>query len=351
MIESSKERLEQLVKDGLGLARNREVAKNILSLLFPKVEEVEPTFLPTNTNLHERRIRRRVSIADYSENYFTLTPDPDDWSQLEFEKILGNSPEDAFNALERKLAFAPVERKSDLRRNFLELLEAEFSSRKMLNEAWVLTILDHSKELLVEKDEETKFLFTFGNFDRLRWLLRNGIERLPVEERASILRTAIAQASDMSVLADLIRGLIGDTNPNGSKSRDRQNFLGESSDEIAQQLLSRIRDLSRSGQIWTQSDPGRLLWFWWGANHEDEVRLFTSSAMETETGLRGLLVIPISLVRSSAGNYEHVGQEWSRVIDIDALEKKAHKLLEESSPTDRQIAARFLEALQRGLDN
>jgi dsDNA-binding SOS-regulon protein len=183
MIDSPKERFEQLVRSGLELARNKEVATNILAMLFPKVDKIEPTFLPTSTNLQERRLRRRVSIADFSENYFTLTPDPDDWSQTEFRKIIEGSPEDAYATLARKTAFASSERQADLRRTFLELLEAEFSSRKKLSEAWLLTILDHSPEMLAEKDEERASIFTVSNSDRMRWLIQNGIEQLSIEER------------------------------------------------------------------------------------------------------------------------------------------------------------------------
>ncbi|RDV04991.1 hypothetical protein DXH78_10710 [Undibacter mobilis] len=72
--------------------------------------------------------------------------------------------------------------------------------------------------------------------------------------------------------------------------------------------------------------------------------------MQDIDSLRVLLEIPLSLVRSSAGNYRHVGKFWSSVVDLDALKIKALRLSEngDASEADRRRVAEFIEALKRG---
>jgi hypothetical protein len=166
----------------------------------------------------------------------------------------------------------------------------------------------------------------------------------------SILRSAILKARDLSVLADLIRGIAGDANPNGSKSTKGPIFLGENTGSVALDLLTRVRELAHDGEIWAQSAPAQLLWFWWGANYEAEVKTFTTAAMEDETGLQNLLVVPISLVRSSSGDYEHVSPTWSYIVDLEALAKKANQLIKNGTTAEQQAAHRFIAALNRGAD-
>jgi hypothetical protein len=119
---------------------------------------------------------------------------------------------------------------------------------------------------------------------------------------------------------------------------------------VALDLLTRVRELAHDGEIWAQSAPAQLLWFWWGANYEAEVKTFTTAAMEDETGLQNLLVVPISLVRSSSGDYEHVSPTWSYIVDLEALAKKANQLIKNGTTAEQQAAHRFIAALNRGAD-
>ena len=57
----------------------------------------------------------------------------------------------------------------------------------------------------------------------------------------------------------------------------------------------------------------------------------------------------VSLVRSTAGNYERVPNYVGKIVDLDKLESLARDLAQHEVGTDeRYLADRFLKALERG---
>ncbi|RTL63189.1 MAG: hypothetical protein EKK42_29140 [Pseudonocardiaceae bacterium] len=349
MSDEEKKRFDRLIETGLSLAKNREGARHALAFLFPKAEKSIHTYLPPDADVNIRRIKRRVSIAEFSENYFSLSPQLNDWSKPEFEQKFGEGPTETFELLAQKIAFAPEEERPDLRRTFIELLDAEFSSRAEINQEWLDAIINASQTLIRNKDEEAKFLFHFDNLDRLRWLLQHALERLPKETRATLIKSAIAGARDLSLLVDLVRGVIGDLKKEGAKREGPHRVdLGDESEAVRSILLSRVRTLATSGEIWHQARPAQLLWFWWGSTEDDEVLQFTSTAMDTREGLIGLLSNAPSLVRSSEEDYEHVSPTWRKIVDLDQLNAKAEELLSSTDRSDAATAERFIAALRVG---
>jgi hypothetical protein len=195
-------------------------------------------------------------------------------------------------------------------------------------------------------------LWMIDNADRLRWVLIHALEQLLPENRAGLVRAVIPRLSDISVLCDLVRTIAGDRNPNGERTERELSGFGELTDTIRDELLGRVRYFAQTNQIWSQSQPNRIIWFWWGCDLETEVRNFTNVTMDTYGGLRGLLKATVSLVRSSGGDYEHVHvPTWSKVVDIDKLAARARSLMSGSDETDRHLAERFLRALDRGKDS
>ena len=71
--------------------------------------------------------------------------------------------------------------------------------------------------------------------------------------------------------------------------------------------------------------------------------------MENPIALRVLLDKTVSLVRSTAGNYERVPRYTEKILDLSKLEQIALGLAK-GSPTraETQLARRFLAALERG---
>lgn len=80
-----------------------------------------------------------------------------------------------------------------------------------------------------------------------------------------------------------------------------------------------------------------------------EVNKFTNRAMDSEAGLRGLLRVTVSVVRSTDGDYEHVNaSSWSKIVDLNKLAEHARTLKSGADGADQRLAERFLNALDRG---
>lgn len=347
MNDRDEERLKTALNQKLAEAHNREAAANILAMLFPKAEKVLGTFASVERDEDTTKLKRRLAERDFAANYFSLTPKDEQWSRTEFENAVNSTPDEAFSRLNKKVNSASSEDRPDIRRIFLELLDSRFSSEKPLSEEWLNAIISASSYLLLEPDEDRRALFSVDNEDRLRWIIVHGLKGLSQSSRASMLRSAISEAHDLTLLSDVVRSLVGDLNPEGSKGRDNDD-LGDEGEAIRALLLERIKEAATTGAIWKNARPGHLLWFWWGSSGPDDVKSFTADAINSKNGLRALLDITVSRVRSTAGDYDHVQKSWEKIVDLDALETRAKQLVGSPNESEVRLAQRFLDALHRG---
>ncbi len=179
----------------------------------------------------------------------------------------------------------------------------------------------------------------------------NGLARLPPDRNSALIKSAIRSAPDLTVLTGVVRGIVGDSHPEGGRSERGRLSFGSERDNIRKGLVDRIRKLARSGKIWKQTRPAELLWFWWGTNKEDEVKVFTAEAMDTPLGLIGLLNSSISTVGSSSGNYERVSPTCSKILDLEERRQRAAALARTGNDAEIKLAERFLVALKRGQEH
>ena len=335
-----------------GAANIPEAARSALAMLFPKAEHALETYIPQDSSdKNERKRKHRISTRDYASGYFRLDPQPSSWSQSEIDLILNSqSPSEALEGAEKRIAAAPERDRPRLRRLFLEMLDGAFGPLRPFNLDWFRAIIEISPSYITVADKSAPFEFFFDNADRIRSILRHALQMLLPEGRAELLKMIIPQATDISVLCDLVRGMAGDRNPAGAKSERSPAAFGEETERIRDLLVQRIRTLATTNDIWSQALPAQLLWFWWGADLEPEVRAFTTETARTERGLRGLLDIAVGLVHSSEGDYERVNYGvWSKIVDLEELRWRATEVAQSSRiHEDRTRAQRFLAALDRG---
>jgi hypothetical protein len=343
------DRLKKQLESILHAANSEEGAKNALALLFPKAEKALNTYLPSDSgNIKINKLKRRLSQKDFASNYFTLTPTANAWGRDEFENLITEGPNAAFNHLNNKTNRLQLNEATDVQRVFIELLDSAFSSRVLITQEWLDKILAESSVLLRDKDNVKSSFFEMENEDRIRWLIINALSRLSENERAELLKNAIVTANDISVLSDVVRSIAGDLNPEGARDRNSKASLGEHTETVRQLLVDAVRDLAESNEIWDQANPAHILWFWWGANQGNEVLKFTNQTMKTERGLTGLLEAAVSTVVSSEGNYERVSPAWSKIVDLASLTDLAQQLSKGLDGEERKrLALRFLSAVER----
>jgi hypothetical protein len=340
-----REKVEELLKG----ASSQEGARNILALLFPKIDQALAAHMHQSVDDSEFRRERRLAVRDSAPAYFRLDPQPATWGRTELASIVDSGSQDALTSARDKIDLAPEGDRPRLRRLFLESLDGAFGPSRPFTTNWLLVLVNESPYFLKPKDDATIDLWLVDNLQRLERIVMKALRDREPNERFEIFMTVIPLALDLSLLCDFVRSRLSDLNPKGATRESDIKYFGSRGEELRLLLLSRVRQLVNEGLFWSQAEPSRILWFWWGSNFEEEVRAFTDAAQQTPDGLRSLLKVPISRVRSSAGDYDRVGREWSMIIDLNALADRARRLLESNaSEEDRSAAQHFLVALKKG---
>ncbi|MBY5655694.1 hypothetical protein HFO32_25945 [Rhizobium leguminosarum] len=341
---SAREIAKQQLLSLLGHAKNQDAAKAALSLMFPTSKEMLGTGL---LDTADKDGSRRIGQRDFARIYFRLTPDTSIWSKTQARSLIDAEPTDAFQIFASKLDTATRDEKPKLRRLLLELLEEAMSRKEGGRSKWFIALLNNASLLLNDEGWQTAALFDLSIEDLIRTMLRQVLMASTQDERVELIKEAIANASDISLLCELMRSVSGDTEAEGMTYTP--DSLGEATQMLRDILLDRVRQMAEEGVLHDQAQPGDILWYWWGTGHGEEVREYTKRTMMKEVGLRFLLQVPISYVRSTAGNYEKIDrQSWNKILDIEELRSRALELhSSSSSEMDRNIADRFLEALER----
>jgi hypothetical protein len=334
----------------LARASSREGARNILSLLFPKADRALANDINEIADRSESKAQRRIADRDFTSAYFRLDPQPATWGRTELALVLDRDPQTALSLAKEKINLAPERDRPRLRRLFLEALDGAFGQARPFTLNWLIALINESPYFLRPKVEETVDIFARDNFQRLHRVLIGGLRDLEANQRFEMFVVAVPQAEDISLLCDFVRLQLSDLNPKGAKRERDSLYFGSRGEELRGLLLQRVRSMANEGALWSQANPGRILWFWWGSDLETEVRSFTDAAQDTPEGLRALLEITISRVQSSAGDYDHVShRQWSMIVDLRMLEKRARVLIEsKASEADVERAQRFLIALKKG---
>jgi len=344
-----KEFLEK-IESVLRTARNPTGARNIIALLFPKAEKVLKTYVPGDRmDRWEQKRSRRISQAEFALTYFGLDPSPLVWSREEIDEIIkSDNPESVLINARRRIEFAQQIDRPRLRVMLLDALNGAFEESYPFSQAWLDALIASSPYFIVNSDEDHT-MFGTDNLERLRWALRSALDKMEVAKRSVMMLEAIEKAADLSLLCDFVRSYTSDWHPRAAGGDNNRSYFGEKDRELRTALLLRVRQVAAAGGLWSQANPSRILWFWWSCDNEEEVKRFTKSAMDELSSLRGMLIAPIGLVRSSNGNYESVAPYWSGVVDLDELALRA-KALQESTANqdDYNLAERFLLALKRG---
>lgn len=349
-MEDSKQ-LKEDIESLISAARDREAGRKALAILFPKAEGLLKAYVYSGPDdIHERKQQRRISIPEFAPQYFRLTPSPAHWSRSEIERILTQSdPSTLIEDIKKKITVAVDYERPRLRRRLLEQIESAFGPNRSLTAPWLSFLVSISSSFIKARDEVTIALFPDENADRLRRIVLRGLISPPPAERSALFKAIIPEAKDISLLCDVYRAIEDDVQESDhTRNHQSEVTLGPEAQSVRTMLVARVESLTASQEIWAQAQPARILWFWYGSGREKDVRNFTDKAIQDVVGLRALLEVPISLVRSSNGNYEQVAQYWNKIVNLQSLADEALQILQESrSEADRQLAQRFINALNR----
>ncbi|MBB3461338.1 hypothetical protein [Rhizobium sp. BK377] len=338
--EIAKARLVDLLK----AAKNEDAAKSAISILFPRGKELlQAELLDTGENDNATSVRR-IRNKDFARLYFLLTPKTVVWSKSQAEELMAGDPEIAFSVFEARIYAVSIDERPKLRRVILELLEDTMRNKPDTRQKWLMALLDNASLLLSDEGWKSHRLFEHSSEDLVRIMLRQVLVELSQTDRVELLREVVKHVTDVSLLCELVRSITGDVEPAGTSFKP--DSLGNATQELRDLLLDRVRGLAANGALHSQIRPDYILWYWWGCGYADQVKAYTDQLMATNEGLRLLLEIPISYVRSTEGNYERVDRDaWERIIDFRQLEERAQLLAKSEDEEGSRLARRFLDAL------
>ncbi|MGQ3283911.1 hypothetical protein [Bosea sp. (in: a-proteobacteria)] len=347
------EKLKAELKVILSNAKEMDAVRESLGILFPRlVSELDLVVSSDQMDVGSRLRSRRLSQSDFSASYFRLDPKPFTWSRSEIEGVINSDdPFSVFNEFHRKIEQSPPSERSRLARIYLDILRSSFESIITITQLWLDAIVLNSFDL-IRKDDDVGEAFSFSNADRLRSLVVKALERLSEDDRGRIFLASVLAADDLTLLCGAFRTIAGDVRADGVNPGRVGFGFGDWTDRLRDHLLSRVRELAETAQIWSQASPRDLLWFWWGSVEGQEVYEFVSKSIDSGAGLSSILEITIGKITSSSGSFERVNHKiWSEIIDMARLEQVALSIFANATnPDDQARAGRFLKALEKGRD-
>ncbi len=332
----------------LAKTQSRGPLEAALALLFSKLAAPLGVHLSGLEDDAESNRSYRIANRDSARSYFRLTPDANVWSKTFVESIKASEPQVALAKLASLLEHADDKDRTRFQSRILTIAEDVMSAQNPNLAEWFGAIVDKPSIFMDERGWETAPPFTRSFRQQASIVIESALLALPLERRARILERTIRSARDISLLSILVRTLARDVNPQEPYASSEA--LGGYTNQIRDLLLKRVRVMARDGSLLGQYRPSGILWFWWGAGQVEAVRRFTEVAMDSKAGLPVLLRMPISLVKSTAGNYERIDRaDWQNLLDLDRLEMRAMLLAHSEDPENEAIAQRYIAALHQTL--
>lgn len=346
MIDQEKENLKRSLSAVLKKARNEEAAKWAVGFLFPTAvaERSSSSFMSAPGTSD-----RPISNDRYTRNYFRLDPPIDGWGRSEINEIIKVGPEIGIQSVISRIENLPSEVRKGLRSNFLELLADEFNHGDKLDHDWLLQLANIGPYFTRHRDEKPMLLWEIDNERRLEQIIFNGLRRKNPEERSELFLGVIPAADDVTLLCDVFRTLEGDTHSNDGAKRSADVNFGDNALEVRTQLGRRTLRMLDDQSVWNQGSPRQIFWFLYGSGSGDKVMQCISDALQHPELRSNVFELPISKVRSTGGDYDHVADYWSKLMNLDELEKEARGIvLGGEAGVEKVAAERFLNALERG---
>ncbi len=348
MPDEKKELADRIQRELNTKSKQPEAARNAIGLLFPALSNELKTYTEP-LNIHEQRQKFKISNREFAYSYFGLQPGLVLWSKRELGDVFDTtSPQEALEHVEKRIAEAPADDQSRLRRTFLEQLSSAFSTRRAIfSGCWLDALVYFSGVYIRAYDDQSELMFSIRTMSRLEAAVEKGLAQLDESKRAEVFQLSVAKADDISLLCDTFRGIAGDVHSDGAKRQriDEADF-GDATDSIRKALLQKVSVLVETGKFWSQADPWLILWFWWGCDLENEVKTFTRKELDHRTGLFSLLDITVHQVLSTGGNYEVVAKSVDKIIDTGLLAELAADVIEGDKNEQNVLKARrFLNAL------
>lgn len=261
--EKLKADIELLLRD----AKDRQAALEALTFLFPKLGGILDVPTTQYAEAPGRSPRRSISRAEFARTYFSLTPDEVVWGKSQADALAVGEPKEAFDIYLSRVAEASLQDRAKLRRLFVDLLSS-ITRQTDRPVDWFMALLENARTLVEHVSNADLGFFDLEVGSQITFLLADILKPLDEATRSEIFSLAVRDATDISFLCSLFRSFAGDLEPEGARGFSKSAF-GENTDTLRNLLVARVIEIADSLELYAQTKPEDILWFWWGAGHGD----------------------------------------------------------------------------------
>lgn len=316
-------------------ANRLEVAKVAMAFLFPRLDKAWNKFARNSDYYIVQREQRRISTKEYHRNYFIFGRDTRMLSRRDLEAVIldPKSLSAVIASLEISEGTTATGHPSKIATLLNQLSECVYV-KPVLSTDLLKSLLDCSAALIRREDAEWDFFYT-DNTDRIETIIRFGILKIKAEDRSDLLQILTNYKEGLQVRADVVErdarnhGLFG----GDEKIESELLFTKESVAEAAALICGQIVHLCKSGAIWREPRPMRLIWAWKRMSSEGTLEQWIDQVLaDDELIVRLANALPGQTRRSSARGNEVV-QTFCRAnykdfFDVDVLFARLEELAE-----------------------
>jgi len=280
--ENRSEEYDALFGLGARPERERKRLRTGLKRLFPRLDAIwDNTFHQGETLARDRR----VASEKHFRSYFTFSVSDDVFPAGQLDIFIDRADDPAFVVDAFRMALgakrATGETQIPLLLDELSAHASEIPDAKIPQ--LVATLFSIADSFNVKGDAKQGFGGFGGNSVRLHWFLNRLVhDRLPIEQREAIYRSALA-AGSLGWTVDFVHRCLSYFTPRDDGKDRGEPIVGEAvAQEFKKLALARLKEAAVDGSLVSNSDMVSLLWDWKrlsGTNGAQEVRAWTDSAL------------------------------------------------------------------------
>lgn len=269
----------------------KDVAQNVMSRLFPKLQGVWSNYQYGPDFLARWQRECRASSPEILPTYFRLAVPLRSISRQRMKAIIEKCSD--LDSLGGELSALAQEMMPDGRTGIAVFLERAQNLADQLNlegsDLINLLVAILNDKFVGIADASPAIGLRIDNSWRIIWLVTALLQRFGAEERASYLKSAIVKASGLSAVVSLVATLEGEHDPKARLNAIRETVLPENScKELTAIAADRIARAAQDGLLAKTPRLGRVLWVWkqWKA---EDAKTWVNQFVAKDEGLLRLI--------------------------------------------------------------
>jgi predicted KAP-like P-loop ATPase len=292
-----------------------EIAREALVYLFPRLAKAWQKLSRGSSDEQAAKRARRLCCSEYTANYFSLSPSPDQFSSSQIQSLFSaDHPGEALTRLLELAQSRKTRKGSTLVSRLLEQIMEEASAGTAMPVLLARSLLVSSDIILRTKDTESG-PFAIDNPLRLSWVFVNTLRRIPSTERANYLRSCFDGTRGIAFIVPFIETMTG----GGAQDSGEEIIPQSDHAQLRSDALALLMKASSDPDFLKLPQCGRILWTWVRLSDEKTVSAWLLPKLGDDA-----TIIDLAEAMSSEGWSSNEGQyysfakdAWSKIINVE----------------------------------